>query len=86
MIKNPTVDWIPVEVALPHCYERVLVVCYNYTNYMQTHVSLCTYFGSYRGRPIWSGKKSVSHWMPLPELPKDIRQNPRLKGEENEQT
>lgn len=82
MIKNPIVDWIPVEDALPHRLERVLVVCYNYTNHMQTHVSMCTFFGrASNGRLVWSGNKCVSHWWPLPKLPKDIQQNPRLKEE-----
>ena len=81
MIKNPIGDWIPVETALPQRLERVLVVCYNYNNRMQTHVSLCTFWGksSKNGRLVWSGNKCVSHWMPLPELPKDFKQNPRLK-------
>lgn len=82
MLKNPVIDWIPVEVDLPneHEHERVLVVCYNYTNHMQTHVSMCTFWGrASNGRLVWSGNKCVSHWYPVPELPKDIRQNPKLK-------
>lgn len=69
----PDSYWIPVERALPSQYhERVLVVCDNYTNHMQRHVSVCTYFGKNdRGIPVWSGRKHVTHWMPLPELPKE---------------
>lgn len=45
---------------------------------MQTHVSICTYLGKTNGHPRWSGKKCVSHWLPLPELPKDITENPKF--------
>jgi hypothetical protein len=61
--------WIPVTSFLPHEYERVLVVCYNLQNHHDVHVSIATYWGKRNGQPLWSGKKKVSHWMPLPELP-----------------
>lgn len=71
MLKNPVINWISVYDALPHENERVLVVCENEQNYMQRHVSVSTYFGKVGllGRR-WSGWKNVTHWAPLPELPK----------------
>jgi hypothetical protein len=66
--------WISVEEALPKYNQRVLVVCTNQENFMQEHVSICTFWGDNhlgipRPYPMWSGKKTVTHWMPLPELP-----------------
>ena len=60
-------NWISVEEALPKTHQQVLVVCTNPQNHMQRHVSLCTFNG--RGPRMWSGWKTVTHWMPLPELP-----------------
>lgn len=61
-----TAEWIPVEQALPHYGERVLAVCINRQNKMQRHVIICEYWGR-----IWSRNREVTHWAPLPELPKD---------------
>ena len=65
--------WISVNEALPKAHQQVLVVCVNPQNHMQRHVSLCTFYGAtggVRGR-MWSGWKTVTHWMPLPELPEE---------------
>ena len=74
MLKDPTFKWIPVTEALPKHGERVLVVCVNRENKTQRHVTVCEYWGnSYDIPPLyrWSGRKLVSHWAPLPELPAD---------------
>ena len=70
--------WIDVKDKLPKKYERVLVVCTNYNNKMQRHISICEFFGDkheYLGKvyhkSIWSGHKEVTHWQPLPELPNE---------------
>ena len=63
--------WIPVTECLPKEHERVLVVCYNLQNHTDVHVSIANYWGRKNGCPMWSGKKRVSHWHPLPELPID---------------
>lgn len=76
MIKNPTIKWISVDDALPHVHERVLVVCINLENKMQRHVSICDYWGCIRpGHLRWSGRKQVTHWAPLPELPSMNKEN-----------
>ena len=70
-------EWIDVSERLPKKNERVFVVCINRNNKMQRHVSICDFWGDgheYLGniyyKPKWSGHKEVTHWMPLPELPK----------------
>lgn len=73
-------EWISVNDALPQYNQRVLVVCTNPQNFMQEHVSICTFCGTNhlgipRARPLWSGWKTVTHWMPLPELPKSEAPN-----------
>lgn len=79
MIKNDHINWISVDEALPHTGERVLVVCVNCQNKMQRHISICDFRGArheYLGKiyihPKWSGHKQVTHWAPLPELPKEV--------------
>ena len=69
-------NWISVEDKLPHKNERVIVTCVNYTNHMDEHVSVSTYFGNNR----WSGHKKVTHWMPLPELPRVIQKRRERYG------
>ena len=64
-------DWIPVTSELPKQHERVLVVCYNLQNHTQRHISISSYYVSTTGRVLWSGKKKVTHWMRLPDLPDD---------------
>jgi hypothetical protein len=70
--------WISVNDKLPKKGERVLVVCTNYQNQMQEHVSICEFWGDCHyvcgkvvRKPLWSGHKNVTHWMPLPELPRE---------------
>ena len=70
-------EWISVKDSLPKYGQRVLVVCTNLQNKMQKHVSICDYWGSgsdnglRRARPLWSGWKTVTHWMPLPDIPEE---------------
>ena len=68
--------WIDVKDKLPQKNERVLVVCTNYNNKMQRHISICEFWGDKHEhlgevyhKPMWSGHKKVTHWQPLPELP-----------------
>lgn len=66
-------EWISVKDRVPMHGQRVLVVCINQQNRMQRHVSICDHHFSINPRgerfSRWSGWKSVTHWMPLPELP-----------------
>lgn len=73
MIKNNQDGWISVEesLELPHVNERVLVVCANWGNPSDRHVTVREFWGrDIDGRLHWSGHTHVTHWMPLPELPK----------------
>lgn len=72
MLKNPIIDWIPIDADRPHINEHVLVVCVNLKNHMERHVSKAQYWGERNGHHLWSGHKHVTHWYPLPELPVDI--------------
>lgn len=70
-------EWIPIYKKQPQKYQRVLVVCYNIQNPNDTaHVSICEYWGRHpnnRYEHSWSGKKHVTHWMPLPEIPDSLK-------------
>lgn len=70
-LRNNKLDkWISVDNALPGHHERVLVVCTNPQSADPVrHVSIATYFGKPFGRPFWSQRKNVTHWMQLPALP-----------------
>ena len=69
-LKNNKMDWISVDDVLPDYYERVLVVCTNpWSADPVRHVSMATYFGKPHGKPAWSQRRDVTHWMRLPELP-----------------
>lgn len=73
-------EWISVKERLPHKYSRVLVtdgkeVCLHYKQ------SLCSFKGS-EGEDLYCScnmnhdrcdviEGTITHWMPLPELPKD---------------
>lgn len=81
-LEQPIGEWISVDEALPHYYERVLVVCTNpWSADPVRHVAMATYFGKpYSGKkPAWSQKRNVTHWMRLPALP-----NSQEKGDDNE--
>ena len=58
--------WIPVTERLPDTEDRVLVCC-------KTKKGLQTINMAYLFNGTWHGQGSMSgvtHWMPLPELPK----------------
>lgn len=72
-LEQPIDEWISVDEALPKYYERVLVVCTNpWSADPVRHVSIATYFGTPHGKPAWSQRRDVTHWMRLPELPKEV--------------
>lgn len=70
-----TVDdiWISVNDMLPKRHDRVLVVCHNYRNHNQKHVTIAEFWGVNQetGRHMWSGHRLVSYWAPLPEMPRE---------------
>ena len=74
-------DWIPVEERVPMRGQRVIVACYNPENFMDTHVSICDYYGPHPGGPTWSGRKCVSHWMPLPKVPEGYERKDGKRGQ-----
>lgn len=55
---------------LPKQGQRILVYCESKT--IEKHVTVCTYMGVYPGHLQFSRHvRNVSHWMPLPEPPKE---------------
>lgn len=66
-------QWIPATEALPGHAERVLVVCNNPQNHMDLHISISECY-RYSGQKIhWSRGYKVTHWMPLPDMPEEIK-------------
>ena len=62
--------WTSVKDGLPKVGERILVYCESKT--IKKHVTACTYMGGRYGSPQFSRHvRKVSHWMPLPEPPKE---------------
>lgn len=64
--------WIPVTDALPKEGQRVLVVCTNPQSHYQVHISMSTYYRLPDGRAYWTRKYHVTHWMPLPDMPREV--------------
>ena len=63
--------WIPVTERMPAVRQRVLVYCESKT--IKKHVTACTYMGGYLGAEQFSRHvRNVTHWMPLPEPPKEV--------------
>lgn len=63
--------WINVKDALPENFETVLALCKDGGMFVGRHTS-------WKNWQIWTAKKStkivqrtVTHWMPLPEPPKE---------------
>ena len=70
MRENTFNKWISVDEALPMYLERVLVVNTNpWSADPVRHISIATYWGMPHGKPSWSQRRNVTHWMRLPELP-----------------
>lgn len=72
--------WIPVSEQLPEPYKSVLV-CFISRNYWQDKNPVLS-TGSWCERahdgPAWYSypygiKANVTHWMPLPEAPRDVK-------------
>ena len=85
--KQATSDWISVEERLPEdkCECLVYVKTHNkFSGYMTISWFYPRYDGSapdLKGRKVWTGYDSewgvfelrnVTHWMPLPEPPKEV--------------
>ena len=65
-------QWISVEEALPEPGQMVLVYCRS--QMYKKHITVSTYTAdySYTRRCYWSRRiRNVTHWMPLPEPPKE---------------
>lgn len=65
-------EWISVKDKLPENFETVLALCKDGDMFVGRHTS-------WQQWQIWTAKKStkivqrtVTHWMPLPEPPKDL--------------
>ena len=71
IIPIPQWEWIPVTERLPEVGQRILVYCESKTT--EKHVTACTYMGGLYGHKQFSRHvRKVTHWMPLPEPPKEV--------------
>lgn len=62
--------WIPVSERLPEVGQRILVYCESKT--IKMHVTTCTYMaGRFGSKQFSRHVRNVTHWMPLPEPPKE---------------
>lgn len=66
-------EWISIKDRLPEEKGEYLVTyhpCYWDNVYEELRVGI----DSFRGKSAWAKKKyqRVTHWMPLPELPKEV--------------
>lgn len=64
--------WIPVAERLPEKYDRYYLVILNNWN-----TDFCLYtkekgFGMYITPKWWDANDEVTHWMPLPDPPKEV--------------
>lgn len=73
--------WISVNDMLPERLERVLVVCHNRQNHDDKHVTIAQFWGVDKatGKHMWSGRRLVSYWASLPEMPKELDKSRSLK-------
>ena len=66
-------DWIPVTERLPLEGVEVLALCYHHESWQP---QVCYLSPQFKGRWITSiagqWMMTVSHWMPLPALPKEV--------------
>lgn len=75
-------EWISVEDRLPREEQRVLVTSY-VRRFRGQYVNLAVfrtdprmgecfvYANAYHPKECWGRKRSVTHWMPLPEPPEE---------------
>ena len=69
-------DWISVKERLPEVAGEYLVV-YHPCYWDDVKEDLRVGIDSFRGKTAWAKKKyqRVTHWMPLPEPPKENQQH-----------
>ena len=60
-------EWISVKERLPESNERVLVVCRTKKGVQTVNLAYCDDNGHWHGQGSMAG---VTHWQPLPEVPK----------------
>ena len=68
---EPKMKWIPVTERLPESAERYLVMRFDYV----TRTPFCDLLWFENGRwwnRRYDGDYAVTHWMPLPEPPKEV--------------
>jgi hypothetical protein len=62
--------WIPAEERLPEIGARVLV-----SDKRKPKADCDEFLGhAGNGQPVWLKGLSMTHWMPLPELPKEVQE------------
>lgn len=64
-------QWISVEDRLPSAEVDVLVLTRSKSSSVNVDKG---YFATDLGRFVHRGRAEVSHWMPLPELPKEVEE------------
>ena len=67
--------WIPCSVKKPEAYKSVLVVIKDNDRYTWINIGEIGEDGNWMiGGEFWYSKSdtSITHWMPLPELPKGV--------------
>ena len=69
-------EWISVEERLPETASEYLVV-YHPCHWDAVSEKVCVGIDTFRGKTAWAKKKyqRVTHWMPLPEPPKENQQH-----------
>jgi hypothetical protein len=60
-------EWISVKDRLPKVGERVIVV-YEYEANPKKYVGVAQYFSDFWP---WKEDRVITHWMPLPDVPKE---------------
>jgi hypothetical protein len=67
--KDKVSHWISVKDRLPECHKEVLTFCRGGVNIWHLAINGPDVKGKHC--IMWAGGLPVSHWMPLPEPPKD---------------
>lgn len=69
--------WIPCSVKKPEAYKSVLVVIKDNDRYTWINIGETNEDGNWMiGGEFWYSKSdtSITHWMPTPELPKEVEE------------